>query len=158
MAARRINEQEKERIIELRLNGVPVRSVAKQLDTTTRTVQRHWHKYLDQTAEERAGHLERIREELLQRQEQIATDARLGALRSRRNTDGPGEVRFLAEERAALREMERLTGAAAPTKTEVTGPAGGPIEIDSPHSRLDQMLHGLTQTTVTATNTTASGE
>ena len=54
MAQRRLTPDERDRIVEMRLRGVPVRTVAAEIDTTTKTVQRVWSAYLDETAQERA--------------------------------------------------------------------------------------------------------
>lgn len=125
MAARkRLTPDERDRIVELKLNRVPVRAIAEQVGCATKTVQDTWQRWLEETADERAGRLESTREELIQRNERIATDARLGVMRSRRDSDTSAEVRFLAEERAALREIARLTGSDAPARVEHSGDLG----------------------------------
>lgn len=120
---KRLTPEEKDRIIELKLDRVPVREIAELVDCTVTSVQRTWHQWLDSTAKERASKLERVRQELIQRQQRIAADARRGASRARVDGKAGDETRFLAEERAALREIARLTGSDAPTKIEQTGPA-----------------------------------
>lgn len=119
---KRLTPEERDRIIELKLDRVPVREIAEVIDCTVTTVQRAWHQWLDSTAKERASHLERIRQELIQRQQRIASDARRGAARARAAGSAGDETRFLAEERAALREIARLAGSDAPTKIEQSGP------------------------------------
>lgn len=128
---RRLTPDERDRIIEMRLNRVPVRKVAELIGCQSKTVQLTWKKWLAETAAERAEALEETREELIQRMEQIATDARVGAQTANSVADQSAEVRFLAEERAALREIARLTGSDAPVKIEHTGEvaiAASPIE------------------------------
>jgi acyl-CoA reductase-like NAD-dependent aldehyde dehydrogenase len=123
MPRKRLTPDEHDRIIELKLDRVPVRAIAEQVSCTVQTVQRTWHKWLADTAAERSAALEGTREELIQRQQRIAADARRGAMSARKAGRGTEEVRFLAEERAALREIARLTGSDAATKIEQTGPA-----------------------------------
>jgi transposase-like protein len=118
---KRLTPDEKDRIIELRLNRVPVRTVAEQISCQTKTVTETWKRWLRETAAERAAELEATREELIQRQDRIAADARIGVLRARRDNDTISEARFLSEERAALREVARLTGADAPARIEHSG-------------------------------------
>ena len=124
---KRLTPEEKERIIEMRLNRVPVRSVAEQLNVNPSTVQRTWGRYIKNAMTERIGALEETRETLIQRQDRIATDARIGVIRSRRDGDSAAEARFLSEERASLREIARLTGSDAPTKVEHNTPEGVPF-------------------------------
>jgi hypothetical protein len=121
---KRLTPEERERIIEMKLNRVPVRAIAAQIGATTRTVQETWRKWIEATAAERAGRLESTREELIQRHDRIATDARVGVLRARRDADSAAEARFLAEERAALREIARLTGSDAPQRLDHSGDVG----------------------------------
>lgn len=120
---KRLTPEERERIIELKLDRVPVREIAQVIDCTVTTVQKVWHQWLDSTAKERASRLERVRQELIQRHQRIAADARRGANRARTEGKAGDETRFLSEERAALREIARLTGSDAPTKIEQSGPA-----------------------------------
>lgn len=119
---KRLTPDERDRIIELKLDRVPVRDIAELVGCTVTTVQRTWHGWLSETAEERAEALAKTREELVQRQERIAIDARRGAARAKAAGKAGDEVKFLAEERAALREIARLTGSDAPTKIEQSGP------------------------------------
>jgi transposase-like protein len=141
---KRLTPDERERIVELRLNRVPVRTVATEVGCQTKTVQAVWKRWLDETSAERSASLERTREELVQRHERIATDARLGYLRARRDNDRAAEVRYLAEERNALREIARLTGADAPVQvahTHVTLDA-----LDAEISRLAAELEAAERT------------
>lgn len=166
MAQRRLTPDERDRIVEMRLRGVPVRTVAAEIDTTTKTVQRVWSAYLDETAQERAEATERTRSELIARQDRIARDAHrryeaavADATTAAEPKDAAAFQRValaaLAEERQALREIERLTGAAAPTRTEVTGRDGGPIELEGPKERLAALLSNLAEVTQASADTEA---
>lgn len=110
-SARRLTPDEKARIVELKLRRVPVRAIAaSELDCQVNTVQMHWNKYIAAHAAKFADTIARVRSELMLRQEQIAIDARRGL-----------EIRYMTVEIAALREIERLSGAAAPVKVEHSG-------------------------------------
>ena len=122
--AKRLTPDEKEAIVELRLNRVPVRRVAEQVACTTQTVVRVWKQWLSESAAERAAALEETREELIQRHQRAAKDAREGVLRSQRASDCAAEVRYLAAEAASLKEIARLTGSDAPAKIEHSGETG----------------------------------
>ena len=139
---KRLTPDERDAIVEQRLNRVPVRQIAASLGTTTKTVVEVFKKWLVESAEERNAELESVRELLIQRQDKIAADARLGALRSRAVDDSSSETRFLAEERAALREIARLSGADAPTKVEHTGE----VQVDLTKAKADLLarLEGMT--------------
>jgi transposase-like protein len=120
---KRLTEDERDRIVELRLNGVPVRTVATQVGTTTKTVQATWQRWLRDTAEERSATLEAVREELIQRMTQVADDARRGHIRARADGDVTAAARWLAEERQALRELARIQGLDV-QKVELSGAVG----------------------------------
>jgi hypothetical protein len=140
---KRLTPDERDAIIEQRLNRVPVRQIASSLDTTTKTVVEVFKKWLIESAEERNAELESVRELLIQRQDKIAADARLGALRSKAAADSASEARFLAEERAALREIARLSGADAPTKVEHTGEVQ--VDLTNAKANLLARLEGMTK-------------
>ncbi len=128
---KRLTPEERDRIVDLRLNRVSVRQTAAEVGCQTKTVQRVWHAWLAETAAERAETLELAREELIQRHQRVATDARLGAIRARRDGDLSAEARFLAEDRQALREIARLQGLDGPQRVEVSGPDAGPIRVEA---------------------------
>lgn len=132
---KRLTPDERDAIIEQRLNRVPVRQVAASLNTTTKSVVEVFKKWLVESAAERSAELESVRELLIQRQDHIAAAARMGALRAKANDDSASEARYLAEERAALREIARLSGADAPTKVEHTGE----VQVDLSRAKADLM-------------------
>lgn len=157
MAARRasrIEPDKLDRIIELRLRGVPVRQVAEQVDVAPSTVQRAWNRWLEDAAEEHAERLEQIRSEQVARYRriareawerydaavrayQLAEDAKASAMHHR------VAVSALTEARNADREVDRILGLAAPNRTEVTGKDGGPIAMSDPKADLVALLDRL---------------
>lgn len=127
--AKRLSEEERDRIVELKLNRVPVKQIAADLGCSTNTVQRHWFNYLDETAGERREHLDRCRQEAIARLDSVATRARRSAIRAaagdvRVNADGTTTVVVapdLALERGMLRteiralvDLSRIAGYEAP--------------------------------------------
>lgn len=116
---KRLTQETREKIIELKLDAVPVREIAKQLETTPTTVQATWNKWLEATAAERSERLELVRTELEHRYSRIAYEARRGAVASRDDGDRASEARYMAAEIAALKEVDRLYGASAPAKVDV---------------------------------------
>jgi hypothetical protein len=120
--AKRVTEEEIERIVELRLNRFPYRVIASELGMMPNTVMNHWHKWLDETTEARRAELERHRSEVIARLDSVATAARRGAINARQNSEMDptertrAEARYLAEERQAMRELSRIAGFDAPTQ------------------------------------------
>lgn len=141
---KRITPDERDRIIEMKLDRVPVRSIAATVDTSPRTVQETWKKWLRDTAAERAAALEESRAEAVARLDRIATDARLGAIRARKDGDDAAVARYLDTEQRALVAAAKLEGLDLPTRVEHTGPAGGPIEVVDPKAELLARLARLT--------------
>jgi transposase-like protein len=130
-ARKRLTPEERDRIIELKLNRVPVRTIAEQVGCQPKTVQATWTRWLAETAAERAESLEAVREEMIQRQQRVSTDARVGAIRARNADDFSAEARFLAEDRQALREIARLQGLDGAQRVELTGADGGAIRVEA---------------------------
>jgi transposase-like protein len=133
---KRLTPDERDRIIEMRLDRVPVRTIAAEIKTTTRTVQETWKRWLRETAEERRAVLDESRAEAIARLDRIATDARLGALRARRDGDDSAVARYLDTEQRALVAGAKLEGLDMPTRIEHTGADGGPIEVMDPKAEL----------------------
>lgn len=133
--------EQKQNIVDLRLAGVTVRQIQDQTGHSTNTVQKVWSDYLTQSAVDRRDEVEARREELILRHERIADRARLEAAKFRRKVDQEsGRVledgnpsayaRLLREERDALREVARLTGADAPVRVEHSGSVGVDLSPD----------------------------
>lgn len=120
-SGRRLTPDEKERIVELRLRGVPVRQVAADIPTTTRTVVDVFKAWCAQRAEEFADELEPTRAAMIARLERIADDARKAYDAAEKDGD---KARYLAEERQALTALAKLAGLEAPSKIEHSGDVG----------------------------------
>jgi len=124
--AKRVTEEDIERIVELRLNRLSYAQIAAEMGMAKNTVMDHWHKWLDATTEQRRAELERHRSEVIARLDSVASLARRGAIRARANTDMDptertrAEARYLAEERQAMRELSRIAGFDAPTQIRTT--------------------------------------
>lgn len=122
----RLSEEQKDRIVELKLSQIPVRAIAAEIPCAVNTVTDHWRKWLDETAEDRREHLERHREQVVARLEHNAAEARRGAIRSRAATGVDpderlrAEARFLAVERQALRQLSQVAGLDAPTRVQMS--------------------------------------
>lgn len=128
MAGRKsLTPDERERIVELRLQRVPVRAVAKDVGTTTTTVTRVWQKYLEERTTARKQDMDRQLSEVLARHEQIAIDARKLYLRSLKEGNLSQANAFLGQERGALTELARL-GGLDPTRIEMSGALNVQVE------------------------------
>lgn len=108
MPTKRLTPEERERIVDLRLQRVTIRAIANDVGCTTQTVQKVWNRYLKERAEERRADVEMQFEEALARLEKNATDARRGYLKAVRDDDDKAAAGYLAQERAALVEMAKM--------------------------------------------------
>ena len=125
---KRMSPEEVERIIELRLNRIPLRTVAQEVGCSVNTVRLHWDRYLDEVAQERSARLERQRAEAMARLDSVATMARRAAVRAggdvRTNPDGTTTVvvapdldtqrKMLNLERQSIESLARIGGYEAP--------------------------------------------
>jgi IS30 family transposase len=126
--ARRLTPDEVDQIVELRLAGVPVRAVAREVNTSPKTVQRRWHQYLRASAKERAEALAETREEIVQRFTQLADSARREANAALEVGDQSGAVKWSEQERHALRELARVQGLDVAT-INLTGGTDNTLEV-----------------------------
>lgn len=117
-SGRRLTPDEKERIVEMRLRGTPVREVAKAIPTTPRTVVDTFKVWCAERAVAFAEELEPTRAATIARLGRIADDARRAYDSAEKDGD---RARFLAEERQALASLAKLAGFEAPARVEHTG-------------------------------------
>ena len=129
-SGRRLTDEEEERIVELRLERVPVRTVAQEIGCQPNTVTECMRRYHKTRAAELSSTLDEVRAELVDRQTRIAIDARQGAQQARKYNDVSGHVRYLAEERATLKEIGYLLGLQTTPALQISGQDGGPIQTD----------------------------
>ena len=125
-----LSEDEREMIVRLRLNAVPVRQVAQQVGCNKDTVTKHFNAWLDETSAERRDAMERERSRVLTRLHLIANEARRQAVRVQATQPDDtmsradlwtGEARFMHTERQAMRDLSTIAGYAAPQTFHLTG-------------------------------------
>jgi hypothetical protein len=130
--------EQRNEIVELRLQGATVRQTAQQTGHAVNTITKAWRSYMAEHAAVRKEEVEARREELVQRAEHVAQQARSEAGKYRRiektavengerviKVEREGNAgayqRLLTVELQALREIARLTGADLPVQVEVSG-------------------------------------
>ena len=136
-----LTPDERQTIIEHRLNGVPVRAVMQVTGHASQTIVNVFRDYLADTMDERREALEQTRLGLVERHEDAAFTARREAMKAKDEGDRAGFARCLREERDSLREVARLTGADLPVKVEVSGSVD--VNVVDPRERLAEYLLGL---------------
>jgi|TARA_R110002020_G_scaffold459613_1_gene677687 transposase-like protein len=138
-SGRRLTEEEEERIVELRLERVPVRAVAQEIGCQPNTVTECMRRYHKTRAAELGSTLDEVRAELVDRQTRIAIDARQGAQQARKFNDTAAHNAYLSQERATLKEIAHLLGLEAAPMIQMVGSEGGPIQTDVGQLLLAQM-------------------
>lgn len=123
--ARRLTEAEREEIVSLRLRGVSVRKTAELVDTTTRTVQTTWQRWLADRRRYFTEEVESERAHLVSRLMRVANEAAAKAETAEKDGD---QARFLAEERQALLAISRLLGVDV-QKVEHSGEVNGGFTV-----------------------------
>lgn len=104
---RRLTPEEKEGIIELRLQRVPVRKVAETIGCTPTTVGKVYKQYITERSKERHAELEDALEGTLLRLERNADDARRG-FQDAVLSGSDEATRWLELERKTLTDIARL--------------------------------------------------
>jgi hypothetical protein len=152
VSSKRLTPDESARLIEMKLDRVPVLRIAEELGCSTATVQTRWNKWLEDQEKELGEKARRHHQLVLERLDKVAADARAGhrlALNMVGRDDDGNEylapdlsaaARFLAEERQAMKEYARLAGMDHAQRLEVSGPKGGPIEVVDPKVALRELL------------------
>lgn len=129
----RITNEQLAEIVRLRLRGVHVRDVAKQVGVNPQTVVTRYAEYLEESAAERAESLEALRAEAVQRAE-VAVVAALTAYEQSVIDEKPSS-RFLDTYVRACQALAKLHGVEI-SKTELTGANGGPLSVEDARSSL----------------------
>ncbi len=109
-SARRLTPDERERIVELRLAGVPVRTVAAEVGTTTKTVMATTKRELAERARAFSAKTDATLAKLVSRHLSAADSAAIAAEQALTRGDDAAAVRHMAEERARLQEVAKLSG------------------------------------------------
>lgn len=107
---RRLTPPEREQIIALRLQGVPVRTVAAQIDTSTKTVVSVTKAFLSERAQAFSAKTDATLNKLVTRHLCAADAAAVEAERATEGGDHNAAAKYLAEERARLQEVAKLSG------------------------------------------------
>ena len=110
---KRLTIEQKDLLCELRLNGVPVRQVAKQVGCAPNTVTDVYHRWL---AERRA---EDDSLAIIQSHRRAARISRKEQQAAEQSGDLRSLASFLDQERASLNALAKLTGADAPAKFDI---------------------------------------
>jgi len=133
-----LTQTERDRIVSLRLDNVSLRDVSAETGHALQTVSNVWHLYVAETQQDRRPDLGLRREELLQRFEKNAADARAGVKDAQGAGDHGAAVRYLAAELAALRRVVELDGLAGSTSrfSGGAGTADNPLPWKSPEEAL----------------------
>jgi transposase-like protein len=107
---RRLTPEEREQIIALRLQGVPVRTVAAQINTSTKTVVAVTKAFLAERAAAFSAKADATLNKLITRHLAAADSAAVEAERATELGDHQSAAKYLAEERARLQEVAKLSG------------------------------------------------
>jgi pyruvoyl-dependent arginine decarboxylase (PvlArgDC) len=107
---RRLTPEEREQIITLRLQGVPVRKVAELLPTTTATVVAVTKKYLAERSEEFDAKADATIEKIVARHLAAADAAAVAAEAALAAGEDRTAAGWFAEERARLDAVAKLAG------------------------------------------------
>jgi hypothetical protein len=132
-----LTQTERDRIVALRLDGRSIRDVVAETGHASQTVSNVWHLYLAEVAQDRRPDLDLRREELLQRIERNAADARAGVTTAQDAGDHGATSRYLAAELAALNRLADLEGLAADrVRAGGAGTAANPLPWQAPEEVL----------------------
>lgn len=107
---RRLTPEEREQIISLRLQGIPVRTVAAQINTSTKTVVSVTKAFLAERAQAFSAKTDATLNKLIGRHLAAADAAAVEAERATELGDHNAAAKYLAEERARLQEVAKLSG------------------------------------------------
>lgn len=108
--ARRLTPAEREQVITLRLQGMPVRAVAEQVRTSTKTVVAVMKAYLAERSEAFDAVADATVEKIVTRHLAAADAAAVAAEAALAEGDSAAATKFLAEERARLDAVSKLAG------------------------------------------------
>lgn len=125
------------KIKHLMLSGAHYTEIASVVDLKPETVRKYITQIRKQWIEEGIGKSE-SKAELLERANLIAKMAAQGHTDARKNSFN-GQVAFLKLQLEVLDRIAKLTGAYEAEKTELTGPNGGPIQMQVTDHAIDAL-------------------
>jgi hypothetical protein len=111
--ARRIDDEQKAKIVELRLQRLPVRSVAKEVGVSVSTVDQVYKAWLAEESPGAVGGMRDLNNETRARMDLLATECRTGAVKARSTQNHAAAARYLAVELAALTRIAAMDAIAA---------------------------------------------
>jgi hypothetical protein len=135
---RRSREAQEELVLKIKrlmLQGARYDEISTVVDLKPDTVRKYVYQIRKQWIEEGIGKAE-SKAELLERANLIAKMAAQGHTEARKNSFG-GQVAFLKLQLEVLDRIAKLTGAYEAEKTEITGPGGGPLQMQMSDHALD---------------------
>jgi Tfp pilus assembly protein PilE len=130
--SRKLSPDERQRIIDLKLQRIPDTTIAAELNTTSQQITKTWKDHLDRTTTD--DELVDLSQESITRIEQVAVDARRSYQRSVRDGDYRAATAFLREERSALEQLHRYAHSGA----DSSSPHPDSVE-SATRSQLDEM-------------------
>lgn len=136
-----LTAEQRQTIIDHRLNGLPVRAVVQLTGHASKTVVNVFRDYMAEHADEHRAEIEQVRVMLVSRHERAAFTARTEGERAKADGDTAAHARYLREERDSLREIARLTGAESAVRVDVSGQVD--VTVTDPRDRLTEYLVGL---------------
>lgn len=104
---KRLTQDDKDKIVEMRLEGATIRATATAIGCSTNTVHKTFTKWLEARTAERNKNLDKMLEESIARMERNAIAARQGFTRAN-STDHQDTIRWLEAERKAVTELLRI--------------------------------------------------
>lgn len=125
------------RISELMMSGLNAQGIAPLIDLQPSTVTKYISKIRKRWAEEGIDKAE-SKLELLARANHIAKLAATGHASAKGNSYS-GQVGFLKLQLEVMDRIAKLTGAYEPEKTELTGPNGGPLQMQMTDHVIDAL-------------------
>lgn len=137
---RRTKEAQDELVLKIKrlmLQGARYDEIATVVDLKPDTVRKYVYQIRKQWIDEGIGKSE-SKAELLERANLIAKMAAQGHTEARKNSFG-GQVAFLKLQLEVLDRIAKLTGAYEPEKTELTGPNGGPLQMQMSDHAIDSL-------------------
>lgn len=105
-----LTEEEKDRLIKLKLNGAANAALAKEFGVTVNAIEYHWRRYIKNKAVELRLQPDLLRVQLVQRHLRMADDAAAAAVTARSNGNYKFAAAMMKQETYALGQIARICG------------------------------------------------